>query len=412
MPDREAGNDRKSPALSPPFHLLCACIAWPPSPQRDAAVAAACASIDDWGAFLDLLARHRVEGLALSALQRVASHVPQNVLSALSISAARLARRALILAAALGEISAALESEDIPFLTVKGTPLAVIAYGNIGIRHAKDVDILVRPADFARTVAVLKRLGFKRTVPDEEAGPNLLRLWSALRKDHAFQDGRIELEVHWRLTDNPFLLSLPWDPSRWRTVAVTSRNSVRTLEPGGLFAYLCVHGAVVGWVRLKWLADIGALLSQETPAGIRALFETARSLGVERAAGQALLLSAQLLQAPVPHDLLAELSADRVISGLARGALHSLIRDGSRERDKVAFGTARAALSRFRLVRSWRFKLREAVYNIANPFDAIETGFPDSLMYLYPLLRPFVWLRMQLKMPPTKQADSAERRTR
>ena len=36
-----------------------------------------------------------------------------------------------------------------------------------------------------------------------------------------------------------------------------------TLGADDLFAYLCAHGAYHAWFRLKWLADIGALLAAE-----------------------------------------------------------------------------------------------------------------------------------------------------
>ena len=40
---------------------------------------------------------------------------------------------------------------------------------------------------------------------------------------------------------------------------------IATLPPSRLLLYLCVHGALDGWLRLKWLADIGALVHAMTP---------------------------------------------------------------------------------------------------------------------------------------------------
>ena len=42
------------------------------------------------------------------------------------------------------------------------------------------------------------------------------------------------------------------DPSGW--------SVFRLLPAERLLLYLCVHGALDGWLRLTWLADIGALL--------------------------------------------------------------------------------------------------------------------------------------------------------
>jgi hypothetical protein len=396
MQDDSAAPSLGLPPLSPAFRLLCACIVWPPSPQSDAETAAAAASIDNWNAFLDLLRRHRVEGIAAYTLKRVSPHIPEHVLREVSAAAAEIVRRNLLLAETLRVVTDALEREAIPSLTLKGAPLAQIAYGNIAQRQAKDIDILVRQSDVDGASAVLRRLGFQRALPAEGVGPNGLKLWSWIRKDFAFRNDRAEVELHWRPAENPYLFSLAWDSSRWRTVALAPAISVRTLDPESMFAYLCVHGATGGWFRLKWLADIGALLSPEPPGGVRRLYESARRSGVGRPAGQALLLCSRLLKSPVPEDLLSELAKDRMIAGLARHALLSIVRDGIRERHARVFATVRTALSRIRLSRSLRFKLREVVYDLSNPEDAFAAGFPDGLIFVYPLLRPFVWLYMKL----------------
>ena len=43
---------------------------------------------------------------------------------------------------------------------------------------------------------------------------------------------------------------------------------IPTLPVSRLLLYLCVHGALDGWLRLKWLADIAALLRSMTAEGL------------------------------------------------------------------------------------------------------------------------------------------------
>ena len=50
-----------------------------------------------------------------------------------------------------------------------------------------------------------------------------------------------------------------------RTGSILVRSVFRRLPVPRLLLYLCVHGALDGWLRLKWLADIGALLRTMTP---------------------------------------------------------------------------------------------------------------------------------------------------
>ena len=73
------------------------------------------------------------------------------------------------------------------------------------------------------------------------------------------------IDLHWRLFRNSFL------PANARLEEVGEDwinlgcERIPTLPALRLLLYLCVHGALDGWLRLKWLADIGALLHTMTP---------------------------------------------------------------------------------------------------------------------------------------------------
>src|SRR5690606_33130978 len=77
-------------------------------------------------------------------------------------------------------------------------------------------------------------------------------------------------------------------------VTVAPGLSFPTFAHADLFAYLAVHGAYSGWSRLKWIADIAAMLSHETAQGIAELYDHSVRLGVDRCAAQALLLAERL----------------------------------------------------------------------------------------------------------------------
>ena len=64
------------------------------------------------------------------------------------------------LAVELGEITAALEAGGIPALAVKGLELAERYYGDLGLRVLYDLDLLIRPADRARSLELLAALGY------------------------------------------------------------------------------------------------------------------------------------------------------------------------------------------------------------------------------------------------------------
>ena len=56
---------------------------------------------------------------------------------------------------------------------------------------------------------------------------------------------------------------------------VLDSESIPTLPVSRLLLYLCVHGALDGWLRLKWLADIAALLGSMTAEQLAQTVEVA-----------------------------------------------------------------------------------------------------------------------------------------
>jgi hypothetical protein len=53
----------------------------------------------------------------------------------------------------------------IPVLFLKGASLEMLAYGNLGLRSAKDIDLLVTPEFLEPAIALLTRTGYRRFDP-------------------------------------------------------------------------------------------------------------------------------------------------------------------------------------------------------------------------------------------------------
>ncbi len=88
----------------------------------------------------------------------------------------------------------------------------------------------------------------------------------------------IRIEPHWRLTRNSHLLTGNSLASA-TTVCVAGTAHIRTIADEALFSYLCAHGAAHAWSRIKWLADVGALLHGRSEAEIAALYHSAVERG-------------------------------------------------------------------------------------------------------------------------------------
>ncbi len=80
--------------------------------------------------------------------------------------------------------------------------------------------------------------------------------------------------------------------------------------------FLCVHGAKHMWSRLMWLGDVGRLAQ----AGVdwTAVMKLASETRCERPVLLGLLLANDLLDAPVPEDILERARGERVVTAHAR----------------------------------------------------------------------------------------------
>ncbi|HEY0303237.1 MAG TPA: nucleotidyltransferase family protein, partial [Rhizomicrobium sp.] len=248
--------------LTNEFLLAAACCIWPPSERRVATIRSAAAQPVDWQNFLQVVARQRIAGLVHEGLRSADVAPPETAKDSLATDAGKISRDALKLASEALRLQAAFDAASIPVVFVKGTTLALLAYGNIGIKHAWDIDLLVTPQDLRRGCDVLAAAGYKRMLPPASMPDERFFAWAAFARECVFLNaGGTYLELHWRLSDNRAQLAHVTAASPSRSVAVSNGRTLRTLRDEALFSHLCLHGARHGWSRLKWLADLSAWLA-------------------------------------------------------------------------------------------------------------------------------------------------------
>ncbi|UUL82459.1 nucleotidyltransferase family protein [Sphingomonas qomolangmaensis] len=361
------------------FLLVRICIARPPVAAYHPAIRSL-AQAADCDRLLAITLRHGVAGLVAQAVSAAGVAVPPRVAAVArkrGFAALRQAQTALALHDALHRVGVAV-------LVLKGSTLAQRFYATIGVRESVDIDLAVAPDDVSRSWRMLEKMGFDRVTPRrllDDAIPPLYQ-WAAKDSIHRHRDSGLVVELHWRLSDDLVRRELPPPPS-WQPVEIEGRT-LMALGDDDLFVYLCTHGAAHAWARLKWLADIAAMLAAAPDGGAR-YWRHARAAGSARAAASALLLAHQLLGTPLPSGFAYR---SRRVALLNRIAICVITAGG---------GTRELSTTRYRgwaefaakLLIAPRFGNMLAIVRrvLVSGEDVGMLALPRGFVFLYPLLR-------------------------
>jgi hypothetical protein len=373
---------------------------WPRSDRRTEAIRAAMSKPFDWTRFLRVAKRHQVIGLVHDGLAQVRPDVPREIAQEIGAQAAALVRENLEIACESLRIHRLFHDADMPVFFVKGAALAVLAFGNLGLRSGQDIDLLVPHETLPAATALIMRAGYCRFDPPLDISDKQLRQVMLHRKDFGFVHEKtgLRIELHWRLFLNPHAVTEASIVAGPRFVSLAGTEGLPTLGEEDLFAYLCMHGALHWWHRLKWLADVNALLAAMPENGVEHFVRSAEARGAGRAVAQALLLCRRLFATPLPVRLMATLAKSATVRWLEATALDAMTSgQGEREPREERFGTTRGSLSTFLLSQSWRYRLSELGTHLTNQTDILAVPLPEWLRFLYPILRLPFWVWRQTR---------------
>lgn len=316
-----------SPAAVPGFpdglsceqRALLACLRAPLGEAEAQALRELCEGELDWDVLLGLAKRHRVQPLVFWSLQAmgwvsVPAHAREHLGAAFHIHASHT----FALARELLHVGELLHQAGVPMVSLKGPTLALSAYGSVALRQFGDLDILVPRSQVLRARRALLEDGYRSRLELAKAQEE-----AHLRDDSVFDlvrdeglDGRpTALELHWGLTSRAFTRPIAFEHVHLRLRQGPLVGGVTAhLDAPDLLLILCVHGTKHLWERLQWIADISQVLRQyarcDDKGGAWELdWDRVRGLAVrfrvERMVGLGLLLAHDVLQAPLPPQVLA-----------------------------------------------------------------------------------------------------------
>lgn len=344
----------------------------------------------NWSKVLHLAEQNEVSGLLYQSLQDTCPDaVPANVLNTLHRKLQTDLLKSCYLAQELLQLLQCLENAGIAALAYKGPALAVALYGNLALRPFCDLDILIRPEDLVRVKGILVAAGYDTLQVDDHL--ELANAWSDSERDFVRNDGRVVLDLHWRLMPRFFPFELPveelWE-KRQAIGAVAPLPEaiallgvpVASLSPEDLLLALCVHGAKECWSKLKWLCDIAQLLRQYPHLNWEQVFSQAERFHVRRILLLGVGLAGELLDVKLPETILTTLRSDRTLPELMQQACNYLfgIQPGKCHRlSPTQF--------RLRTRERWQDRLQYGVWRlfVPNVRDRQVIYLPPPLFWLY-----------------------------
>jgi hypothetical protein len=203
------------------------------------------------------------------------------------------------------------------------------------------------------------------------------------------------IELHRRLGLDVHILPADFERNLFEQTMTVRLGGVDvpTLPPEEHLAYLCAHGAYHAWVRIKWLCDIAACLRLPMSLDWEHFASEIPRMELERPVAQAMSLSQRLLDAPQPPSLQTLTGSVCALPGLLAAAEESMLLPEEKIHEIGGFHKVTSGLYRLKLRKGLKYKWHVILQTWLDEKDWREFPLPDSLFFLYFLLRPFLWLR-------------------
>ncbi|MDX1521740.1 MAG: nucleotidyltransferase family protein [Anaerolineae bacterium] len=383
MPTQPTKRDFGSPELN----ILCCCARTQPDETTVERLHALLQKPVDWPHLIALAQYHRLSPLLFTILSRHAADlVPPQTLTTLRQEFYGNGWLNHHLSREVAEVVKLLEAHDIRVVPFKGVSLAVDVYGQLSLRQAGDIDILVSPADAIRAKRVMVEVGGFSS-PDMNPAEEALFFQNGLHFDLARPDLRTSVELHWNLMAPYFPEKTDFEAIWTRCRRITLADTrVATFGPADLLRYLCLHGSGHMWPIIRWVTDVAELIDRH---GVEIDWDTVvaqtKTDPSRRMVWLGLYLAQDLLGVELPEPVQVMVMADDRLPALARQVYRRFLISN--------YTTPEADLERFffelSLLTQLSDRLRFVRFTVA-PHNTNRKDFslPVSLSFLYYLIRP------------------------
>jgi hypothetical protein len=204
------------------------------------------------------------------------------------------------------QLIAAFEAAGIPTLALKGVALIQCYYRDGALRPMEDADVLVPTAKALEAMTLMKELGWKsKFFAQPESRVAIIHSTPFVNAEN------YQIDLHW----HPFweVFNGDEDTDYWQQAIPIKVNDVPTLalNPTHELLHTCWHGARWNEVPpIRWVADAMTILeANKERIDWSTLVEKARRHHISLPLRDSLSYLKQLLDAPVPGNVISELAA-------------------------------------------------------------------------------------------------------
>ena len=210
------------------------------------------------------------------------------------------------------------KKNDIPVALFKGPLLAQMAYGEISLRQAGDIDLLIERQHFDRARSLLETLGyemFPRLTPAQLASHLSNHCEIQFMRDEWFT----VVDLHWELAPRSFVFKVKAEEvmSRLQSVSLAG-TMVETFSDEDLVLYQAMHGAKHLWRRLEWISSLSESVRSSAAIDWDTVLERAAQARAIRMLGLGLRLVEEFSNVRIPAHVLAALDSDRTMQQMAQ----------------------------------------------------------------------------------------------
>ncbi|MGP8106612.1 MAG: nucleotidyltransferase family protein [Desulfobaccales bacterium] len=383
--------------LPPELRLILSCLRLSPNDLEVQQIEKLSRTASEWHNFLRWVDHHQVAPLVYTNLRRYAGKaVPSSIMRGLRNRFERNAHRGLANALELVRLHKLFQENGISVFPLKGSVLALQVYGNLALRHAGDIDLLVNPRHVDLADRLLRER-YCRISPGLHLTPYQQKQYYRLKEHLIYiHDGNnLRFELHTRLLYNRpyFALDLAQLQERARYLIVANA-SVPAMSPEDNFLYLCDHGARHYWQRLFWLSDLAEIIRQDWVTDWDLLLTISTTLGISRPLAQGVILAHLLFETPLPDQIRAYAARDQGMPYLIKAALRRILTPRQEDTIEMLY-TQIIYLPK--LYTDFNYKIECMKRTLFYSVDWGTFPVPDVIFPYFLILRPFMWFYRRLR---------------